>query len=470
MSRKHPALSKRRPTSSYLLGLVCGALLWALPARAEIHEWQAWAMEQSGRVGPEVATELVSRHMVRVLVTYDVIDPATERVYQTFHGGTARRLLHRHAEQVLERLSGTQFVVRRRFQSINAMALEVDAEAVLSLLDDPLVTAIDLDVGGSAALREAIPAAAVDQVQLAGYRGAGVTIAVIDSGIDRKHKSLKKAVRAEACFCATGGGCCPNGSDRQRGRKSAGDAAGHGTHVAGILASRGRKAPKGVAPKADLVVAKVLDANNVFCCYSDVLAALDWIVSERPEVDVINMSLGTSALFKGKCDGKLGALSRSTATAVRALQQRGTMVFASAGNEAERKKMSLPACVKSAVAVGAVYDADIAGTIRWSACTDVDPRAGEVTCFSNLSKQTDLVAPGALISSTRLGGGEVIFGGTSMASPMAAGCAALLREAYPQATAKEIERALKSSANKVKVMARRYPTLDCEQALLFLGG
>ena len=82
-------------------------------------------------------------------------------------------------------------------------------------------------------------------VQKMGVNGKGVTIAVIDSGIDATHPDLKSAIVDEACFCTGPDGtpCCPDGTSRQFGRGAAVDEIGHGTHMAGIIAGRGRKGP-----------------------------------------------------------------------------------------------------------------------------------------------------------------------------------------------------------------------------------
>ena len=101
---------------------------------------------------------------------------------------------------------------------------------------------------------------------------------------------------------ASGNGCCPNGQTTQSGAGAAEDDNGHGTNVSGIITANGVVAPEGSAPEAGIVAVKVLDSSNGFCCTSDVIAALDWIFANRPDVDVVNMSLGTNVRFAGHCD------------------------------------------------------------------------------------------------------------------------------------------------------------------------
>ena len=74
-------------------------------------------------------------------------------------------------------------------------------------------------------------------------------------------------------------------------------------------------APIGVSPDAEIVASKVLDSGNSSCCMSDTVAALDWIISDHPEVDVINMSLGTFTLYPSDCDA-LSATNLALAAAI----------------------------------------------------------------------------------------------------------------------------------------------------------
>src|SRR5262249_14428647 len=153
---------------------------------------------------------------------------------------------------------------------------------------------------------------------------------------------------------------------------------GHGTNVAGIVASAGGFAPIGVAPGAQLVIVKVLAADGSFQTASQVITGLDWVITAHPEVRTVNMSLGTNQRFPATCDTS-EAFTIDFAAAIRTLRSRGALVFAAAGNDGSKNSMEAPACITEADAVGAVYDS-AQGSRTLLGCTDATTAADEVTC------------------------------------------------------------------------------------------
>jgi subtilisin family serine protease len=161
-----------------------------------------------------------------------------------------------------------------------------------------------------------------------------------------------------------------------------------------------------VAPGSKIVSVKVLDHRSRFCCSSDVIAGLDWILNNRPDVRVVNMSLGTFDTFLGDCDEE-NAVTMAFAEVIDQLTERGVAVFAASGNAGWPDRLKAPACVANTISVGA---------------TD---KLGSVALFSQSGLNLDLLAPGVSIRSARRLGTTDVRTGTSMATPHASGAAAL---------------------------------------------
>jgi len=350
--------------------------------------------------------------------------------------------------KVLASLTPSDFKPTHQWASVSALAGQVSQSGLTKLLANPDVIRVDLDTGGSGGLFISVPLIQGDQMHVLGFTGNGVVVAVLDSGLQTDHPDLAGALIAEECFCtlSDGRGCCPNGSTRQSGPGSASDDVGHGTNVTGIIVSAGGVSSVGVAPSAKIVAIKVLDFNNSFAATAQVVSALDWIFNNRPDVRVINMSLGTFAMFPGICDNAT-AFTMAFARAVTMLKNRGITTFASSGNQSSGTQMEAPACTSNTIAVGAVYKADV-GPFSFG-CTDSTTETDQVTCFTNSNSKLELMAPGAPIVSTGLGGGFESNSGTSFASPHAAGGAALLLEANPTLTPDQIKAALRNSSVQV---------------------
>jgi subtilisin family serine protease len=216
-------------------------------------------------------------------------------------------------------------------------------------------------------------------------RGDGVTIAVVDTGIDSTHPDLSARVVA--------------GLNTITESLDTADDHGHGTSIAGIAGAAGFNAVGiiGVAPEAQLMPVKSLNAAG-YGTYADVAQGIVYATDHGARV--INLSLG------GEVD------STTLSSAVEYAVSRGVVVVAAAGNLGSSGPM-YPAAYPDVIAVGA---------------TDVqDARAS----FSNFGPWLDLVAPGVDITTTSLGGFYGDLSGTSPAAPFVAGAAALVLAANP---------------------------------------
>lgn len=362
--------------------------------------------------------------------------------------------------------------VLRRFERVPAFVISADADTLASLARDRRVVRVDPDVGGAGHAVEPDAASIqnhVHQLAALGVGGAGMKVGVVDSGIDTDHADFLGRIAGQACFCSVGSGCCPNGSSSQTGAGSAEDDHGHGTNVAGIIGGDGTVAPRGALPAASLVAVKVIDRNNRFNSTSDVVAALDWLATQHPDIDAVNLSLGTDALFPGDCDTST-AWAQALAVAVANLNAVGAVVTASSGNQGNLGGMGAPSCVRNVVSTAATWDFT-GPAITFLGCTEAATAPLQPTCFSNRTATTDLFAAGAFVRAPGFNGATSNFGGTSQAAPMVAACAVALKQAAPASTVAQRMEAMTLSPTRIQdgATGRSYPYLDCHDALKLLN-
>ena len=292
-----------------------------------------------------------------------------------------------------------------------------------------------------------------------GNDGEGVVVAIVDSGIDTDHADLQNSLIDEACFYvdAYGFGGCPGncgyyGCSNATGPGASEDQDGHGTHVASIVTSDGIVAAgmhQGIAPKASIVGVKVFGPPGVGTSTSNIIAGLEWLKTtyvDDPEkrLDLINMSLGSLINYPAgaaSCDD-LDDITRAEYEAIQALRDGGVLTIVSAGND-NADRTGSPACLSNTLAVGASDDDD------------------EPAVFTNSDHLTDVFAPGVDIMAGYIGGGLDELSGTSMASPVTAGCAALLIQSGDATTPEEIELRLESTDVTIRRNGRSYPRINC---------
>lgn len=334
-------------------------------------------------------------------------------------------------DQVLRDVPPNSLSIIATYELIPAMVVKAPPPALDALASHPLVSAVSSNISVHADLQQSsllINAPTVHQSL--NRTGAGVVVAVLDSGIDSDHPLLADDLVYQRCFLLAG--TCPGGG--QVGG-SAEDGNSHGTHVSGIVTASGT-AP-GIAPDAQIKAFKILD-NAGNGTVADILSAYDEILAEHGDVRIINLSLGDGASHAdGTCESFIPAFT----DAVAASNAAGIVTFAASGNSTSKTGLAYPACLQGVASVGAVYDANV-GAVAWSACMDLTTAADAVTCFSQSSAGLELLAPGARVTSTVVGGTGT-WGGTSMASPMAAGAAALVLEAEPGLTPEQLRTRLK---------------------------
>ncbi len=281
--------------------------------------------------------------------------------------------------------------VKKVFRLIPALSATMPEEALDGLRRNPHVRFVEEDMPTQVV--EPVEASSdaeydwgarqigVQALHEAGIEGAGVKIAVLDTGIDYTHPDLAAGYRG-GIDIAYGDGDPMDDSWN-----------GHGTHVAGIVgAQRDGMGVAGIAPAAELYAVKVMDGGG-FGTTSWLIAGLEWAVLNN--MDIVNLSL------------ELPSYSAGLEQACRAARDAGLLLVAAAGNT-RGGAVSYPAAYESVIAVnGSGPD----NSLGW---------------FSATGPEVELAAPGVGILSTVRSAGYGLLSGTSQAAPHVAGVAALL--------------------------------------------
>jgi serine protease AprX len=311
---------------------------------------------------------------------------------------------------------------------LDARAAEATPMLIAQLTDDPAVDLIWPDLPVHTWLDDAVPRIRATRVWDSGFSGRGVRIAILDTGLDGEHPDFRDRVGALKDFI-------------DPGATEPVDPNGHGTHVAGIAAGDGRTSQgrfRGVAPEAELLVGRVLDARGAGRT-SDVMAGIEWAVAQGAQV--INVSLGGPPYPSDGTD----ALSQLCDAAVDA----GAVVCVAGGNLGPGSQtIGAPAAARKVVTVGASEVIADGGAERVAMFSSRGPTGDGRT-------KPDVLFPGVAIvaqraAGTRLGDpvneSYISLQGTSQATPMAAGTAALLLQANPRYLPEEIKARLMRGA------------------------
>jgi type VII secretion-associated serine protease mycosin len=227
-------------------------------------------------------------------------------------------------------------------------------------------------------------------------KGSGVVVAVVDSGVDSSHPDLAGAVLSGTDVGGSGDGQT--------------DVNGHGTGVAGLVAARGRpdgSGALGIAPGAAILPVRAGGAGNPL-----IAEAVDWAVLNGAKVICIALVIGPN---------------RTLESAIRHAIDSDVVVVAGAGNDPNG---------------GVQAPARYSGVV---AAVGID-RQGSRASFSPIGKESVLAAPAVDIVSTNAGGGYFKSFGTSDATAIIAGVAALVRSKFPQLSAREVVHRMTATA------------------------
>ncbi len=401
------------------------------------------------------------------------------------HGKVAREIRSAHPDSTIDvivqyrdgpkakhmkKLADRGGKLKHELGLIRGAAFSVRAGVLADLDDDPDVVSVSMDYDVSATLDEANETVGASIAQQYGFNGEGVGIAVIDSGV-YQHTDLGNASTGASRVVY---------SENFASDGTTADLYGHGTHVAGILAGNGAKSTgsdfnttiRGVAPKANIVSLRVLD-NKGKGSDSAVIAAVNRAIElkDRYNIRVINLSLGRPVYGSYKTD--------PLCQAVESAWRSGIVVVVAAGNSGRDNSrgtqgyatVSAPANDPYVITVGASKTSDSA--LR--ADDSVASYSSKGPSMFDFVVKPDIVAPGNQMVSLEAPNSDLavsypqnklenakfrktltsgvssdyyLLSGTSMATPMVAGAAALLLEKQPNLTPDQVKARLMKTADK----------------------
>ncbi|MBN1996739.1 S8 family serine peptidase [candidate division KSB1 bacterium] len=411
------------------------------------------------------------------------VDDRIEHMPPTARIGMIIDLVHTPTEDEI-RFLGQFGEIKHVLEFLPAVAIQnAEAERAFQIAEDLRVVMVELDEIVYTSLNTSVrsirargssqysPNTAWED----GFRGDGINIAILDTGVDDGHPSLDDMddnasttndPKFVAGYDATASPPVETNPDDDntdywdynQSKCVKGDIF-HGTHVAGIALGTGAGTDNiGVAPEAKLIDVKVMNScgsGNT----SDIIAGIKWCIKNRERawtnqpaefhgIDILNMSLSGS-----KSDGQ-DAMSRAVNKAVDA----GLIVVCAAGNDNLANNIPTPAAADNAIAVGSVNDFDTVtrtddlisshtgwGSNRGPRQSDndldlMDELKPDVMGYGSAINSADGINPGSNAT------GWHVIGGTSMAAPHVSGVAALILEAHPQFQPHDVKNVLRATA------------------------
>jgi subtilisin family serine protease len=367
--------------------------------------------------------------------------------------GVAQRAL-------IRRLEGTEYKVNAQYEAFPLLALSVDAKGVDELLQNENVLSIEEDGENAPTLSVSVPRIDGDKAWTLGYTGSGQTVAVLDTGVEKTHPMLTGKVISEACYGVNGTNGSIVYSSNCPGSATSSTAAGsgvncatttdgceHGTHVAGIAAGSTASGGtyNGVAKSANIMAVQVfVTKTDVTSCNasgysspcttafdSNIISALQRVLTVHQSGTTIaaaNLSLGGGTKYMATCD----STASSYKTAIDNLRSVNVATVIASGNSGWTDGISSPACVSTAISVGAT-----------------SKTSETVASYSNSASFLSLLAPGSGINSSIPTSTYAGFSGTSMATPHVAGAFAIFKSAKSDLSVSEALAAFQSSGVSV---------------------
>jgi len=350
---------------------------------------------------------------------------------------------HVNSSSVKELAASVSCPIQKQLGLINAFSTKVNARSLEMLVSNSNVKKIWYDREVKAVLDVASPTVQSAPLWKSNLTGKGIVVAVLDTGI-YDHPDLSGRIKGFI--------------DLVNQKTKPYDDNGHGTHVAGDIASNGSQSNfryRGPAPEAGLVGVKVLDKMGSGSL-STVIEGIQWCIENKETfgIRVVNMSLGAAATESYKNDPVCRAVEKAW--------ESGIVVCVAAGNEGPQPKtINSPGIDPLIITVGALDDLNTVNN-EDDRVADFSSRGPTV---DDLIKP-DVLAPGANIISLRAPGSMLdkknqqsrvdnwysSFSGTSMATPVCCGVAAQILQTDESLTPEQVKRRLITTARKIGKM------------------
>lgn len=372
---------------------------------------------------------------------YRKIDPELLKPMRSMSDKNATVILYaRENCKCKEKLENMGIHIKYELPIIQGYCLELPYGRLPQLASLKQVEYIAADVTVRTQMNIASQEVGANVVFNSGYKGKGISIAFIDTGIYPHADFIRPQGRIKAF------------KDFVNDRDVAYDDNGHGSFVAGVAAGSGYQSNgkyKGIAPEADIIMLKALD-NEGGGGSSDILAAMQWVLDnyEKYNIRILSLSLGSNSTRSS-----LDALARGAET----LWVKGIVIVAAAGNSGPNSNtITTPGVSGKIITVGAIDDK------RTANISD-----DEIANFSSRGPvgkkiKPDIVAPGVNITSINsdtnytginwvrsLSSSYTTMSGTSVATPLVAGAAALLLQKNPEWTPEQIKEAIMNNAIQI---------------------
>ena len=401
-----------------------------------------------------LSVRAVESGVIPVIVTLRVAYSSQLEVRGEIESQAQRYEIGRLREGILDELVGYDPASIKQYDKLPVMALRVNASGIESLRQSDNILDIQEDALYRTSKAQRGSLVGGTNAWASGFTGEGQTVAILDTGVDKNHPMLAGKVVSEACYSTTNTqnsstSVCPEGASSSTEVNSGlhcPTGCEHGTHVAGIAAGKTvivrDESFSGVAKDANIIAIQVFSQFNsdaqcggagkapcVSAYGSDVISGLLRVYDLRNTYSIssANLSMG-GGQFYSNCDSDNGA----TKAVIDLLRAANIATVVASGNEKYTDSLASPACISTAVSVGATLDT-----------------ANTVATYSNSASFLSLLAPGSGITSAVPGAGYETKTGTSMASPHVAGAWAIAKQKSPSASVQTILSVLQATGVNV---------------------